>query len=153
MSKNTWKRVLCVSNASCWVRLDSRVAVPIPRPPMNLCRASCKTTPRFNRKFTTAAHIFHATSTIPIPRYYPFTFGIRTIVDHVSSVGGVPHPNVCCTNLTKISHRILTGSFLRVASHRHPFKYSARIPGGPPGLTPFRPFTAVYTSVSVDILS
>ena len=79
----------CASPTSCWANLASSVAVPIPQTTLNLCRVSCKTTLRFNRKFTTAAHTFHATSTSPIPRYYPFPFGMRTIAAHASSAGGV----------------------------------------------------------------
>ena len=118
MSKNTWNRGSYTSPAICWVRLASSVAIPISRLTLNLCRKLCKTTPCFNRQFTTAAHTFHETSTITIPRYPPFPFGMRTIVAHASYAIGVPSPNVLCANIAKSSHCLLTGSFLRVASHR-----------------------------------
>ena len=143
---------LCASHASCWTILDSSVAVPVPHPPLNPCMASCKTTPRFNRPFTTAAHTFHVTSTSPIPQYHSLTFRMRTIVVHASYAGGSPYPNIRCTNLTKTSHRLLTGSFLRGDSRSHPFKSSACITNGPPALPPFSPFTSVSKYNSVGIL-
>ena len=123
----------------------------VPRTPLNPCRALCNTAPCFNRQFISATHTFHATSTSPIPRCSPFPFGMKIIVAHASSAGGVPSLNVRCTNLTKTPHCLFTGYFLRVASRSYPFKSSAHIPGGPPNLPPFSPFTAVSTSVSLGI--
>ena len=134
-----WKIGLCASPSSCWARLTSKLAVPVPHPYLNLCRASCKTKPRFNRQFATAEHTFHATSTIPIPQYSPFPFGMSTIFAHASSAGGALSPKFRCTNLTSISHRLLASSFLRIAFCRQPFNYYARIPTVPPLYLPSVP--------------
>ena len=129
--------------------MASKVAVPISCPSLNPCRVLLKMKLRFKRQFTTDDHTLHATSTSPIPQYYPFHFGMRTIIFHESSSVRVPSPNDRLTSLTTSYHCLHTGSLLCIASCIYPFKYYALVPYGAPTLPPFRPCTATAISASV----
>ena len=66
---------------SCWDSLASRVAVPVPLPAQNLCRASWNWMEDYIRRLMMLDIALHSTSTRPIPmKSVPPPLGIITTV-------------------------------------------------------------------------
>ena len=73
--RNTWKRGLCVSPASCCAILASNVSVPAPLPSLNPWIVSCNITLLFRLQITTTENTFHNTYNIPADtHHYPWNF-------------------------------------------------------------------------------
>ena len=128
--------------------MASRVAVPVPLPFYNPFNASWSSMPLFNWLFTTTKNTFHFIYTILMPRYPPFPFERKTVVDQVISSGKVHYAKSSCIICTTNPHRHLTKLFFLETSLIDPFRQSSIVCNGLPYILPRAPLTAyaIYSS-------
>ena len=84
---NTWNISPWNIPASCCSRFYSTIAVPVPPPILNPCKASCRVMVLCSILLTIGAQTFQMTSTNTMPLYPPPPLVISTIIVHVNASG------------------------------------------------------------------